>query len=87
MVTHEFYPHRGGIAVYAAEMGLAAAALGYAVEVWAPALPAEYQEPAWPFLVRRLPIDGSHSLRNQWRMARELQRNRCLLYTSDAADE
>ena len=76
MVTHEFYPHRGGIAVYAAEMGLAATALGYAVEVWAPALPGETQEPAWPFEVRRLPIDGSHSLRNQWRMARELQRNR-----------
>ena len=74
MVTHEFFPHRGGIAVYAAEMASAAAALGYAVEVWAPALPAGNQEPAWPFVVRRLPIDSSHSLRNQWRMARELQK-------------
>lgn len=65
--------------MYAAEMAAAAAALGYAVEVWAPALPAEEQEPTWPFLVRRLPIDGSHSWRSQWRMARELQRNRSQL--------
>ena len=76
MVTHEFYPHRGGIAVYTAEMAAAAAALGYAVEVWAPALPAENHEPDWPFVVRRLLIDGTHSLRNQWRMARELRRHR-----------
>jgi len=80
MVTHEFHPHRGGIAVYAAEMATAAATLGYAVEVWAPALPPENQEPAWPFRVRRLPINGSHSLRNQWRMARELQRYRDQLH-------
>jgi phosphatidylinositol alpha-1,6-mannosyltransferase len=72
MATHEFYPHRGGIAVYGAEMAAAAAGLGYRVEVWAPALPAGQADKAWPFQVRRLPIDGSHSLRNQWRMAREL---------------
>ena len=80
MVTHEFHPHRGGIAVYAAEMAAASAALGYAVEVWAPALPPGILEPAWPFEVRRLPIDGSHSLRNQWRMARALQRDRDRLH-------
>ena len=80
MVTHEFHPHRGGIAVYAAEMAAAAAALGYAVEVWAPALPAGMEEPAWPFAVRRLQIDSSHSLRNQWRMARALQQERDRLH-------
>jgi glycosyltransferase involved in cell wall biosynthesis len=73
MATHEFYPHRGGIAVYAAEMASAAAGLGYRVEVWAPALPAGQVEKAWPFAVRRLPMDGSHGLANQWRMARELR--------------
>jgi len=76
MATHEFFPHRGGIAVYAAEMAVAATALGYQVEVWAPALPAGQSEKIWPFAVRRLPIDGSHSLRNQWRMARELMARR-----------
>lgn len=35
MVTHEFYPKRGGIATYAEEMALAAQAMGYDLEVWA----------------------------------------------------
>jgi phosphatidyl-myo-inositol dimannoside synthase len=72
LVTHEYFPHRGGIAVYAAEMARAAVELGYAVEVWAPALPPGIPEPSWPFVVRRLPLAGDHSLLSQWRMAREL---------------
>ncbi len=76
LVTHEFFPHRGGIAIYAAEMARAAQDLGYAVEVWAPALPAGMTEPAWPFLVRRLPLAGNHSLLSQWRMARQLMTQR-----------
>jgi phosphatidyl-myo-inositol dimannoside synthase len=72
LVTHEFFPHRGGIAVYAAEMARAAEEMGYAVEVWAPALPPGMTEPPWPFQVRRLSLAGDHSLRSQWRMAREL---------------
>jgi len=75
-LTHEFFPHRGGIAVYTAEMAGAAARLGYAVEVWAPKLPAKTAEPDWSFQVNRLNIDGSHSLLNQWRMARHLLRHR-----------
>lgn len=72
LATHEFYPHRGGIAVYAAEMARAAQELGYTVEVWAPALPDGMTEPAWPFTVRRLPLKGDHGLLSQWRMASEL---------------
>ena len=72
LVTHEFYPHRGGIAVYAAEMARAAHELGYSVEVWAPALPVGMAEPDWPFQVRRLHLAGDHSLTSQWRMARAL---------------
>lgn len=75
-VTHEFFPHRGGIAVYTAEMAAALSRLGYAVEVWAPRLPAGVEEPTWPFQVNRLDIDGSHSLLNQWRMARYLLAHR-----------
>lgn len=75
LVTHEYHPHRGGIAVYAAEMARAAQELNYRVEVWAPALPAGVAEPAWPFQVRRLPLSGDHSLRSQWCMARELIAN------------
>ena len=33
-------------------------------------------EPQWPFKVERLNIDSSHSLRNQWRMARYLLAHR-----------
>jgi len=76
LVTHEFHPHRGGIAVYAAEMARAAQQQGYAVEVWAPALPPGTPEPAWPFVVRRLPLAGDHGLLSQWRMARELLAHR-----------
>lgn len=76
LVTHEYFPHRGGIAVYAAEMAKAAGQIGYQVEVWAPALPAGMNEPAWPFEVRRLPLAGNHSLLSQWRMARELMTHR-----------
>ena len=76
LVTHEFHPHRGGIAVYAAEMAKAAQNLGYEVEVWAPALPPGVAEPAWPFQIRRLALAGDHSLVSQWRMARELLAHR-----------
>lgn len=76
LVTHEFYPHRGGIAVYAAEMARAAQDLGYNVEVWAPALPAGLPEQAWPFPVIRLPLAGDHSLLSQWGMARQLMTQR-----------
>ena len=72
LVTHEFYPHRGGIAIYAAEMARAAQGFGYDVEVWAPALPPGIAELAWPFKVVRLPLAGDHSLLSQWRMARQL---------------
>lgn len=75
LVTHEFFPHRGGIAIYAAEMGRAATEMGYNVEVWAPALHAGLAEPSWPFRMRRLPLAGNHSLLSQWRMARELLRH------------
>jgi len=74
LVTHEFYPHHGGIAIYAAEIAKAAHALGHSVEVWAPALPVGTNEPSWPFPVRRLALAGNHSLLSQWRMARHLRR-------------
>jgi glycosyltransferase involved in cell wall biosynthesis len=76
LVTHEFFPHRGGIAIYAAEMAKAALGLGYEVEVWAPRLPAGVVEAEWPFAIRRLPLAGDHSLLSQWRMARQLMAHR-----------
>lgn len=75
LITHEFHPHRGGIAVYAAEMAGAATRLGYDVEVWAPDSTGT-RDRAWPFRVRRLPMPPTHDLRSQWRMAREIHRHR-----------
>lgn len=77
MVTHEFHPQRGGIAVYAAEMAQAATQLGYNVQVWAPS--SDQPDPSWPFELRRLPMMGTHDLPSQWRVAREMFRRRRLL--------
>jgi phosphatidyl-myo-inositol dimannoside synthase len=82
LVTHEFFPHHGGIAIYAAEMAKAAQELGYEVEVWAPKLPPNVRELDWPFAVRRLPLAGDHSLLSQWRMARQLVAQRTRLRAS-----
>lgn len=82
LVTHEFFPHRGGIAIFAAEMAKAAQELGYAVEIWAPALPQGATEPTWPYRVKRLPLAADHSLRSQYRMARYLWSRREYLRTA-----
>ena len=39
LITHEFYPVRGGIATFAEEIAKASARLGYDVEVWAQSAP------------------------------------------------
>ena len=61
IITHEFFPKRGGIATFTEEIAQAAANLGHAVEVWAQhAEPTE--EKPWSFTVRRMPISGTHNL-------------------------
>lgn len=75
LLTHEFWPRRGGIATYCEEMARAAAlaAGGRGVEVWAPALrPGEPERAGWPFAVRRLPLRGTHDLGCRLAMARFL---------------
>ena len=75
-LTHEFYPHRGGIAVFTAEIAAAATRLGYDVEVWAPAMKPGCTEPSWPFTVKRLAIGGTQGWADQWRMARHIYAHR-----------
>src|ERR1700677_2704590 len=61
LITHEFYPVRGGIATFTEEIAKASASLGYDVEVWAQsASPAT--DKAWPFRVRGVPLQGSPAL-------------------------
>lgn len=79
LITHEFFPRRGGIATFAEEIARASAALGYDVEVWAQAAPAGAKKDDWPFRLRRLPLKGTHDLSCQWTLARELIRRRRLL--------
>ncbi|MGD1032051.1 MAG: glycosyltransferase family 4 protein [Opitutaceae bacterium] len=75
LITHEFYPVRGGIATFTEEIARASASLGYDVEVWAQSAPTD-AEKDWPFRLRRLPLKGSHGLLCQLRLARELVSSR-----------
>lgn len=76
IITQEFHPKRGGIATVTEEMAKAAAALGLAVEVWAPRAPAPDEGKTWPFAVRRLPVDSRHGWVNRLRLAAEFIRER-----------
>ena len=71
LITHEFYPVRGGIATFTEEIARASASLGYDVEVWAQSAPP-HPEKKWPFRLRRLPLKGTHDLFCQLRLACEL---------------
>jgi phosphatidylinositol alpha-1,6-mannosyltransferase len=75
LITHEFYPVRGGIATFVEEIARAASDLGYDVEVWAQSARGA-REKGWPFRLRRLPLKGTHNLWCLARLARELIRNR-----------
>lgn len=60
LITHEFYPRRGGIATFSEEIARAVAEMGFDLEVWAQAAPPEHAEKSWPFRLRRLPLKGTH---------------------------
>ncbi|MEY2880066.1 MAG: hypothetical protein RLZZ15_2446 [Verrucomicrobiota bacterium] len=76
LITHEFYPVRGGIATFTEEIARASVSLGYDVEVWAQSAAPAAEKPDWPFRLRRMPLRGSHDLWCQVRLARELIRHR-----------
>lgn len=75
LITHEFYPVRGGIATFVEEIARACNSLGYDIEVWAQSSPHQ-TEKGWPFRLRRLPLKGSHNIWCLARLARELIRHR-----------
>lgn len=76
LITHEFYPKRGGIATFTEEIARASAVLGYDIEVWAQSAPSAGDRPDWPFKMRRLPLRGTHDLTCQLQLARALIRHR-----------
>jgi len=71
LITHEFYPKRGGIATFTEEIARASAGLGYEVEVWAQEATGREEKP-WPFRLHRMPIRGSHDLGCQLRLGLQL---------------
>ncbi len=76
LITHEFYPKRGGIATFTEEIARASASLGYNVEVWAQSAPFAAERDDWPFRLRRMPLKGTHDVICQVQLARELIRHR-----------
>jgi glycosyltransferase involved in cell wall biosynthesis len=79
LITHEFYPRRGGIATFAEEIARASAGLGYEVEVWAQSAAVAVEKEDWPFRLRRMPLKGSHDLTCQLQLTRELIQHRRVL--------
>jgi phosphatidylinositol alpha-1,6-mannosyltransferase len=76
LITHEFYPRRGGIATFAEEIARATADLGYNIEVWAQSAGTAGEKSDWPFRIRRMPLPGTHDLTCQIKLACELIRHR-----------
>ena len=82
MLTHEFAPKKGGIAVYTEEMARAATAQGHTVEVWVPDHP-RLRDEDFPFRLKRLPIKGSQDWSCRIQLARALKGvsfKNCTLY-------
>lgn len=87
VLTHEFFPKKGGIATFTEEMARAAASIGHPVEVWAPRGKTAHDR-HFPFEVKRLQLKGSQDISCQLRLAREMVRCRrrvraSTLYLSD----
>jgi glycosyltransferase involved in cell wall biosynthesis len=81
VLTHEFFPYRGGIAVYVEETARAAAAAGMAVTVYAPDKP-ELRAKAWPFAVRPVTMRGSLGWSCRLALARQIRAHQAELEKS-----
>lgn len=80
-LTHEFFPQRGGIAVYIEEMARALASFQRTIEVWAPRHP-EIQHEGFPFPVRQMPLKGTQGWPARLQLADFMRRNRARLNES-----
>jgi len=73
ILTHEFTPFRGGIAVYVEELARALSKLGMKTKVWAPSY-REGVEDTFLFAVQRIRMRGKQDWICRWKMARALKR-------------
>src|SRR5690606_25252233 len=75
IITHEFFPMKGGIATFVEEMARGCHDLGMPVEVWAPRGSTPFDQ-CFPYPIHRVPLRGTQNLGCQFRMGREIFRNR-----------
>jgi len=81
VLTHEFFPYRGGIAVYVEETARAAAAAGFALTVYAPDQP-EMRAKQWPFAIRPIPMRGTLGWGCRYALSRDIAATRAQLADS-----
>lgn len=72
IVTHEFAPFRGGVAIYSEELAAALYRAGEAVEVWAPDYGVARERGEFTFPVVRLRAGGRLGFWDMTRFARQL---------------
>lgn len=71
LLTHEFFPSRGGIARYAESMAHCAAQRGHTVEVWAPDKQG-LGEKTFPFSFKAIPMRGSQDWPCRLKLAKHI---------------
>ncbi len=73
-ITHEFFPTRGGIAVYVEETASVMASKSE-TEVWAPRHDL-LDSAKFPFRIHQLPLKGNHNRSSLFRLSKEIRRRR-----------
>ncbi|MCG5052272.1 MAG: glycosyltransferase family 4 protein [Myxococcales bacterium] len=72
LITHEFFPYRGGIATWVQEFASAAKAEGWPIEVWCPAAPELHPE-KYPFPVVPMPVPGGQGWKSRIALSKFLR--------------
>ncbi len=74
IITHEFYPRKGGISTYVQEMAKSLSLAGVSTTVWAPSHPA-IETQTFPYPIRELPLKGTQNWSCRMKLAREFLRS------------
>lgn len=74
-ITHEFYPKKGGIAVYTEELAKATVKIGKNVDAWIPDN-QKIRLKKWPFKITPLPLKGTHNWLCRLKLMRKMYFNK-----------
>ena len=74
IITHEFYPRKGGISTYVQEMAKSLSLAGVSITVWAPSH-SEIKTHTFPYPIRELPLKGTQNWSCRMKLAREFLRS------------